>query len=136
MDKFDKAAATRTAIIAYVRDNPHASTRKTSDAIGMSLDSISRMMRAMNEVGGLAKHGEGQHITYTVLSDSTYNAAEARDRATHKRLESKARRIAEKGKPRRKAEPWRYVHTPDAPIPQQGGQGAVRRKTTIVSCAG
>ena len=136
MDKFDKAAALRTAIIAHVRDNPHSSTRAATDAIGQSLDNVSRTMRAMVDVGELARHGEGQHITYTVLADSTYDAAAARDRATHKRLESKARRIAEKGQPRRKAEPWRLVHTPDMPIKNQEAQGSGRRQFGIQSSAG
>ncbi len=136
-DKFEKAAVLRATVITHIRDNPHQSTRQTADALGLALDTVARAMRAMTEVGELAKHGQGRSITYTVLTDSTYDAKEARDNAFRRRAESLSKTNAEKAqpKPKRGGEPWRHVHTPDRPVQNQGGQGALRRVAGIKSCA-
>ena len=135
MDKFDKAEALRNSIVAHLRENPGHSTRQTADALRLSLGNIARAMRLMTLAGELAALGEGRNVTYTVLADSAYDAAKARELAIARRTEARKKGEATRRHPENRNEPWRHVHTPGMAIPSQGGQGAVARHGSIKSCA-
>ena len=135
MGKFDKAEALRNSVVAYLRGNPGCSTRQTADALRLTLGSVARAMRAMAFAGELAALGEGRNVTYTVLTDSAYDAAAARGLALKRRTEAHKKGEATRRHPNRGKEPWRHIHTPTTAIPNQGGQGAVARHGGIKSCA-
>lgn len=135
MDKFDKAEALRNSIVAHLRENPGHSTRQTADALQLTLGNVARAMRVMTFAGELKSLGEGRNVTYTVVADSAYDAGRARELAIRRRTEARKKGEATRRHPENRNEPWRYVHTPTMALPDQGGQGAVRRVGILKSCA-
>lgn len=120
----------RQQILDYVNHHQKSSPAEVAKGMRMVQDTVSRAMFNMVEIGEMSREKDlkerGQPFRYEALVETASRV---------KRKPNMPRYDAEPVKPKQ-TEPWRFVNHPDKPIPNQGGQGAVRRQVGIQASAG
>lgn len=120
----------RQQILNYVNIHQKSSPAEVALGMGLMQDTVSRAMFNMVEIGEMYREKDlkerGQPYRYEALVETA---------STVKRKPNTPRLDDEPPKPK-PTEPWRFVNHPDKPIPNQGGQGAVRRQVGIQASAG
>jgi hypothetical protein len=124
MNKLEAAAQNRQRILDYLNRGNRASSARIASALGMRTEAVTRLVLAMLRLGEVERNGPSRDCTYSALVETTAPAASVREHARRAENEKPARPKGGKG---------RYIHVPGNPIPNQGGQGAVRRTVSIQS---
>lgn len=126
---------TRQAILDHLRAHPLKSANQIAIDINVSRNSVQSCVVFMLRRGEIEKHGKGMTTSYKAIAQTTISAREVVDEMQAKRQAKgiKAMSIVSG----RKSTPGHYIQRGGnwQPTPGAGGQGAVRQKVGVVSCA-
>ena len=132
LDKFDNAANNRQTILDYANKHGRCTCIEVAAYMGTTNDQANRNMNKMVADGEMERIGSNKNVVYLPLAAKARSAEEMRERMIGRRRVARAHEV-EKAKAKAKRT-GRYVHVcsdTEPPIPNQGGQGAVRRGATI-----
>jgi hypothetical protein len=132
-DRFDLAAELRQKILDHINANGPTTSRQVAEKFSLNHDHAYRTTRRMFEIGELARRGKGSAAIFTALLTKSTSAKILRDAAYNKRSLTM---MEEPPVVRKKTRPGHYIHHPDKPIPNQGGQGAERSRVYAGSSCG
>lgn len=134
------AATRRQIILDYLHGNPGARMPEINAWIavqGVGGDA-SNTLRTMAEWQEIRHEGRARSRRYYALVDNTRSAETCKAlRYANLSASNQAKRRTAEAEPAPGKEPWRTVNRPGdrPPIPNQGGQGALRRRAHI-NCGG
>jgi hypothetical protein len=132
-DRFDLAAELRQKILDHINANGPTTSRQVAEKFSLNHDHAYRTTRRMFEIGELSRRGKGSAAIFTALLTKSTSAKILRDSAYNKRSLTM---MEEPPVVRKKTGPGHYIHHPDMPIKNQGGQGNLRRAVGIQASAG
>ena len=137
LDKFEKAANIRQAILDYANQREFCKVLEVSAYLGIKNELVSDAMKKMVAAGELSRTGHGRDTLFVANVTHTTPAYEKRSTMLARRAESRKATISKKEAHIKRASyskgvlvnicsdvhPTRY--------PNQGGQGAIRSGVTI-----
>ena len=123
MNKYEQAEANRQSILDYLHASPYRTTTDLAVHLGVDTERANRLIANMVRMGEAARYGKRGSLTFTAIATKTVSADD---------IYAKVEGGLPKARPKQSA--GRYIHVPGDPLPNQGGQGAVRRSVTIRSC--
>lgn len=135
---FKDSEKNRQSILDYLHQNPLKSAKQIADDNqgGMTLNSVESNVRFMTRRKEIEKIGKGRSTRYRAIVAKTVTAAEVVAEMQARKQTVMNEKRAEQSQKRHIEAPWIYRsdgHKREHPIPNQGGQGAVRREFGIQS---
>jgi len=134
LDRFEAAYQMRVTIQKHISGVPDGCTAmQIAELLKVKHDVAYGNLRTMVEENVLYVVKRARVVLYFTTGKTEMVSA---DTMRQRMLEKKARSQAEFAAVRKvRGRPGVYIHEPDKPIPNQGGQGATRRGFGIQSCA-
>lgn len=137
LDKFEKAANTRQAILDYANQREFCKVLEVSASLGIKNELISDAMKKMVAAGELSRTGHGRDTLFVAEVTHTTPGNEKRATMLARRAESRKVTISKKEAQIKRASYSKGIlvnicsDSHPTPYPNQGGQGAIRSGVTI-----
>ena len=139
MDRYDRTALLRQQVLDYANEKGQVRSCEVVRHFKLNVDHAYRTLRKMEAKGELEGIGKGTSLYFKPLRTQTTSAEEMRQLAYNqiKKGHQVAKEMAAARKVRKTNPNWLTVNNdPDRPpIRNQGGQGNIRAKVGVQSCA-
>ena len=132
-DRFDLAAELRQKILDYINANGTTSSKQVARHFKITHDAAYRATQKMYRLKELSKTGDRMTTVFNAIKTESASASELRDAAYNKRSYNM---MEKRPQIQKNTRPGHYIHHPDMPIKNQGGQGNLRRVVGIQASAG